>query len=37
MAAALFGEVITWLAVAGMGLIAVGVVLARPPLTRSRA
>lgn len=31
MATFLFGEVITWLAVAGIGLIAVGVVLARPP------
>ena len=31
MAAALFGETITWLAVAGMGLIAIAVVLARPP------
>ena len=32
MAAVLFDEAITWLAVAGMGLIAVGVVLARAPL-----
>ena len=31
MAALLFDEPITWLAVAGMGLIAAGVVLARPP------
>ena len=31
MAAVLFDEPITWLAVAGMGLIAIGVVLARPP------
>ena len=37
MAAALFDEEITWLAVAGMGLIAIAVLLARPPALAASA